>query len=149
MAKKWLISDVLTCPMLLHCNVHQLNSMLKKLKKKKNLLWNFRAYIFRKYGQIEKYRNSPLSLQCFLSCLQRNSGMQHRPERQKEFYHKLLLYLLHWLTWFPSCLSSAGLLIHLFRSMNYTAKEIGALACCGACEKERIPVPWQVAIKVL
>lgn len=74
---------------------------------------------------------------------------QHRPEKHKEFYHKLLLYVLHWLTWFPSYLWSARLLIHPFRLMNYTTKKIGALDCYGACKRVKIPFLWQVAIKIL
>lgn len=97
----------------------------------------------------------------FLTCLslltppllflrsRQNGAVQHRPEKHKEFYHKLLLYALHWLTWFPAYLSSARLLIHPFRLMNYTTKMIAALGCYEACKRVKIPVLWQVAIKVL
>lgn len=77
---------------------------------------------------------------CLLLRSRQNGAAQRRPEKHKEFYHKVLLYVLHWLTWFPSYLSSARLLIHPFRLMNYTTKKIGALGLCyWTCKTVKIP----------
>ncbi len=65
----------------------------------------------------------------------------------KNFTTSYFSMWLRWLTWFPSYLSSARLLIHPFRLMSYTTKKIDALGYYGPCKRGKIPALWQVAIK--